>query len=148
MRAGHGINQLPCDANFPRCLAHRPLKDIAHAKPTSDLLYIDGLPFERKARIASNHEQPFEPRKRGGDFFNHPIRKILLLWITGHVLKREDRNGRLIWDWRGRTHLLRQRAMRFRAYSVSADRLADVLELLFAPVLEASVQLAFDFAVH
>ena len=35
-----------------------------------------------------------------------------------------------------------------RADSVGANRLGDVLELLFAPVLEASVQLAFDFAVH
>src|SRR6516162_9429955 len=38
--------------------------------------------------------------------------------------------------------------MRSRAYSKSADRLGDVLELLFAPVLEANVQLPFDFAVH
>ena len=35
-----------------------------------------------------------------------------------------------------------------RADSVGANRLGDVLELLFAPVLEANVQLAFDFAVH
>ena len=38
--------------------------------------------------------------------------------------------------------------MRSRAHSKSADRLGDVLELLFAPVVEAKVQLAFDFAVH
>jgi hypothetical protein len=38
--------------------------------------------------------------------------------------------------------------MRFRAYSVSADRLGDVLELLLAAILEANVQLAFDFAEH
>src|SRR6516164_2681264 len=38
--------------------------------------------------------------------------------------------------------------MRSRAHSESADRLGDVLELLFAPVFEANVQLTFDFAVH
>ena len=37
-----------------------PLKDIADAEPASDLLDIDGFAFERKARIASDHEQPFE----------------------------------------------------------------------------------------
>ena len=37
--------------------------------------------------------------------------------------------------------------MRFRAHGVSADRPGDVLELLLAPVLEANVELAFDFAV-
>jgi hypothetical protein len=34
-----------------------------------------------------------------------------------------------------------------RAHSVSADRLGDVLELLFAPILEGSLQLALDLAV-
>src|SRR6516162_820850 len=38
--------------------------------------------------------------------------------------------------------------MRSRAYSVSADRFGDVLELLLATILEANVQLAFEFAVH
>ena len=33
-----------------------------------------------------------------------------------------------------------------RADSVGADRLGDVLELLLAAILEANVQLAFDFA--
>src|SRR6516162_2553995 len=56
VRACHRINQLPRDANFARRLAYRPLKDVAHAEPTPDLLYIDGFAFERKARIASDHE--------------------------------------------------------------------------------------------
>jgi hypothetical protein len=38
--------------------------------------------------------------------------------------------------------------MRCRAYSVGADRLGDVLELLLAAILEANIQLAFDFAAH
>jgi hypothetical protein len=38
--------------------------------------------------------------------------------------------------------------MRSRAHGVNADRPGDVLELLFAPVLEADIELAFDFAIH
>ena len=38
--------------------------------------------------------------------------------------------------------------MRSGVYSVSADRPGDVLELLLTAILEANVQLAFDFAVH
>src|SRR5262249_3788134 len=60
----------------------------------SDLLHIDGFAFERKARVASDDEQPSEPRERGGDLFNHPIRKILLLRIAAHVLERQYRDGR------------------------------------------------------
>ena len=67
---------------------------------------------------------------------------------------------RLLMFWNGSTAMdglsgvagpylvLGRRAMRSRAYSVSADRLGDVLELLFTAILEANVQLAFDFAVH
>src|SRR6516225_554992 len=89
----HRINQLACDANLSCRPAHRPLKNVAHAKPASDLLDIDGLALERKARIASDHEQRFEPRERGDDFLNHPIGKILLLGITAHVLERQYRDG-------------------------------------------------------
>src|SRR5215831_7151654 len=75
VRACHRIDQLPCDADFPRRLAHSPLKDITDAKPASDLLDIDGFAFERKARIASDDEQPFEPRKCGDDLLYHSIGK-------------------------------------------------------------------------
>src|SRR5262249_22258157 len=61
-RPRHRINQLPCDANFPRCLAYSPLKDIAHAKPAPDFLDIDGFAFEGETRVARDHEQRFEPR--------------------------------------------------------------------------------------
>src|SRR5215468_6976838 len=59
VRAGHRVNQLACDANFPRGLAHRPLEDIADAKPAPDLLDIDSFALEGETRIAINHEQPF-----------------------------------------------------------------------------------------
>src|SRR5260370_12070249 len=142
MRACNRIDQLPCDADFPRRLPHRPLKDIAHAEPAPDFLDIDRSALEGEARIASDHEQPFEPGKRCNDLLNHPIRKIRLIGITTHILKRQHGARRFVWEWKGRTQLLDRCAKRSRAYGKSADRLGDVLELLFAPVLEASVQLA------
>ena len=64
-----------------------------------------------------------------------------------HVLERQNGDGRLVREWRGRTQPLCQRPRRSRADSVGADRLGDVLELLLATILEASVQLALDFVV-
>src|SRR5687767_12056291 len=96
MRPCNRINQLPCDADFPRRLAHRPLEDIAYAKPAPDLLDIDRSALEGETRVTSDHEQPFEPRKRGDDLLNNSIRKIFLLGIAAHVLERKHRNGRLI----------------------------------------------------
>src|SRR5262244_2115302 len=67
----------PVMRHFPRRPAHSPLKDITHAKPAPDFLDIDRSAFEGEARIASDHKQPFEPRQRGDDLINHPVRKIL-----------------------------------------------------------------------
>jgi hypothetical protein len=63
-------------------------------------------------------------------------------------LKRQHGDRRLIWKWRGRNERLGQRVVRPRAHSISVDRLGDVLELLLAAILQANVQLAFDFAVN
>src|SRR6478609_7735956 len=58
--ARHCINQLTCDADLPCRLAHGPFEDIPDAKSTPDFLDVDRLTFECKARVASNHKQPFE----------------------------------------------------------------------------------------
>src|ERR1700681_3480433 len=90
------IDQLPRDADFPRRLPHRPLEDIAHAEPAPDFLDIDRSALEGEARITSDYEQRFEPRKRRNDFLNHPIRKILLFRVAAHVLERQHGDGRLV----------------------------------------------------
>src|SRR6266853_1169167 len=96
MRACHRINQLPCDANFPRCLAHRPLKHIAHAKPASDLLDIDSFAFEGETRVTCDNEQRLKARQRSDDFFHHAVGEIFLLGIAAHVLKRKPLRGSVL----------------------------------------------------
>src|SRR6266404_1367892 len=94
------LNQLARDANFPRRLALRPLKDIAHAKPAPDFLDVDRFALEGETRISSDHEQPFEPRKRGSDLLNHPVREVLLLGIARHVRERQHGDGGLVGNCR------------------------------------------------
>src|SRR5262249_9560146 len=69
---------------------------IAHAKPASDFLDIDGLAFEREARISSDYEQPLEARERGDDFFYHAVREVFLFGVAAHVLERQHGDGRLV----------------------------------------------------
>jgi hypothetical protein len=103
VRAGSLIDQLPSDADFPRCLAHRPFKDIAHAQLVPDLLHVHRLALVGKAGIAGDNEEPFEPRQRRSNLLNHSIGEVFLLGIAAHVLERQDRNGRLVWEWRSST---------------------------------------------
>jgi hypothetical protein len=44
-----------------------------------------------KFELGAITKQRFEPRERRDDFLNHPIRKVLLLGITGNALERQDR---------------------------------------------------------
>src|SRR5262249_58814892 len=117
-------------------------------KSAPDFFNIDGSAFKGEARIASDDEQRFEQRKRRNDLLNHSVREVFLLRIAAHVLKRQHGDGRLVREWWGRTQPIAQRAISSRAYGKSADRLGNVLELLFAPVLEAKIELALDLAVH
>src|SRR5215831_18293731 len=115
VRARHRINQLPRDANFPRCLAHSPLKDIAHAKPAPDFLDIDRFALEGETRVASDYEQRFEPRERRNDLLNHSVREVFLFGVAAHVLERQHGDRRFVWEWKRRAQLLDRRAMRSRA---------------------------------
>src|SRR5438046_6373914 len=146
MRACNGSDQLTCDANFPGRLPHRPLNDIAHAKRTPDFLDIDRSALEGEARITSDYEQRFEPRKRCNDFLNHPIRKILLFRVAAHVLERQHGDGRLVGQREGLRSLGRRFCYRRRAWAdahaPSPHRFGDILESLGAHILSGALNLA------
>ncbi len=93
MRACNRIYQLPCDANFPRRLPHRPLEDIAHAEPAPDFLDIDGFALEGETRVTCDNEQRLKARQRSDDFFHHALGEKFLLGIAAHVLKRQHGDG-------------------------------------------------------
>ena len=101
MRACNRIDQLPCDANFPRRLPHRPLEDIAHAEPSPDFLDIDRSALEGEARIARDHEQRLEARQRGDDVFDDTVGKVFLLGIATHVLERQNGDGGFVGEREG-----------------------------------------------
>src|SRR5690242_16867472 len=147
MRAGHRINQLAGNANFPRCLAHRSLQNVAHAKPAPDLLDIDRSAFECEARIARNHKEGLEPRQRCNDLFDHPVREVFLFDIAAHVFEWQHRDRWLVWAWWVQKSV-DQCTMHSPANSKGAHRLGDILELLLASIFEANVQLGLDFEVY
>src|SRR5215467_891371 len=99
MRGGFGVDQLPGDPNPAAGLPHRTFKDIADAEFAPDLLHIDRLTLVRKARIASDDEEPADATERSNDFFDHSVGEILLLGVAAHILERQHRNRRLIGQW-------------------------------------------------
>src|SRR5438094_6837075 len=67
MRAGFGIDQLPCDPHPVAGLAHRAFEHVAYAKFARDTLHLDRLPLVGEARIARDYEKPANTGERGDD---------------------------------------------------------------------------------
>ena len=84
------------DAQAVARLAHAPFQNIAHAEFAPDLPDIDGLALVGEARIAGDHEQPFDPRQAGDDVLDHAVGEIFLLRIAAHVLERQHRDRGLV----------------------------------------------------
>ena len=89
--AGDRVDQLPGDAHPVAGFAYRAFEQIAHAQFARHLLHVDRFAFVEKARIACDHKQPGQPGNRRRDLLDHAIRKILLLRVARHVLKRQHR---------------------------------------------------------
>src|SRR6516165_11466567 len=77
MRPVRGVDQLRGDAHATACLAHGAFEHIAHAEFAPDLLHIDGAAFVGEARVASDDEEPFDPREGSDDLLDHAHRQSI-----------------------------------------------------------------------
>ena len=76
------IDQLCGDADATSGLAYAPLKAVAHAQLTADLLYVDSAALVGEARIPGDHEKPVEFRKAGDDVLGKAVSEIFLIGVT------------------------------------------------------------------
>mgnify|MGYP003349203566 CR=1 FL=1 len=69
-----------------------------------ELADIDGLPFVGEGGVACDDEDAAAFRERGRNLLDHAVREILLLAVATQVVKRQDGDGRLVWQ---RQHFFR-----------------------------------------
>ena len=143
MCSGCGVDELPGDAHAVRRLAHAAFEHIAHAELAADLLHVDRPALVGEGRIARDDEKPFDARKAGDDVLDHAVGEIFLFGIAAHVLEGQDCDRWLIGQ-RKRESFRRTAA---RLQLVDPHRPCDVLQLLFAHVLEVCVELAAHLPV-
>src|SRR5215831_14909979 len=141
MSAGRRVHQLPSDAHPLSGLTHAAFEHVAHAEVAPDLLHVNGFALVRKARIARDHEQPWQARNRGSDLLDHAVGEIFLLRVAAHVGKGKDRDRRLVREGRTGSHLRGCRASRGH-YPVCPDWPRDVLERLLPHVFEGEIEAA------
>ena len=87
MVAGRGIDELDSDPQPAASLAHAPFQYVAHAKLAPDLAHIGRVAFVGEARIARDHEEPFQSRQPSDDVFHNAVGEVFLLVAAAHVLK-------------------------------------------------------------
>src|SRR3982075_1192199 len=151
MCAGRSLNQLTGNTHPPAGLSDASFQHVAHAKLPPDLFDVDRVSLVREARIPGDYEQGVEARQCGDDVLDHAVGEVFLLGIAAHVLERQDGDGRFVRQRRllggfgsyGRTGA----GGGVQSQSVGPDRLGNVLELSFAPILQRGVELALDLVV-
>jgi hypothetical protein len=83
--------------------------------------------------------EPRQPRDCRRDLLDHAVDEVLLLGIAGHVLKRQDRERRLVGE-RQRSSDRQRRAERAEIDTIGAHRSCDVFDLLLAEIVEGDVE--------
>src|SRR4051812_15826594 len=124
-------------------LTHRAFQHIAHTEFAADLPHVYSLAFISEAGTAGDHEQPANAAESGDDLLDHAVSEILLLGVAAQVLKRQDRNGRLV----GQGERYSYPAL-VEPHTMDANRTCDVLDLLWPMIIEIYVDLAHDIALH
>jgi hypothetical protein len=157
MCSGRGFDQLRRDAHPVTRLAHASLQHIAHAEFPPDLPHIDGPAFVGEARIARDHEQPFDPRQAGDDVLDHAVGDILLLAIAAHVLERQDRDRRPVGQRKASRGLFGRGGFTRRGgldasgdadlQRINPDGMCDVLELDLAKIGHGEIEPGPDLAI-
>src|SRR6516225_6413745 len=138
MGAGGRIDKLAADAHPLPGPAHAALEDIADTKLAADLLWVDGFSFVGECGIASNDEKPAPFRQRRDDVLSNAVDEIFLLGIPTDIVKRKDGDRGPVGQrpWR---RVRRDRwsvGPLYEKSAIGAHRPGDVLDLLFAHVLE------------
>ena len=142
------IDELGCNADLATGPAYTALEDIARAQRLGDVPRLDGLSFIGKRRLFGDDRERPPQGERGDDIFGKPVGEVFLLRVAGQVVEGEHGNRGFV----GRRHKpsCPPRACGVGAMSCDAidpDRVGDVLEGLFAQILELGLHLAPYLAV-
>src|SRR6266404_3768856 len=96
MSAILAIYELAGDADFACGFSHAPFQHVANTELASDLSDVRGATLIGKARIARDHEQRLEVRKRGNNVLDDAVGEVLLLRIAAHVLEGQHGDRGLV----------------------------------------------------
>jgi len=93
-------------------------------------------------------KKPGEASNHGGDLLDHPVSEVFLLWVSAHVLERQNRKRQLVGQRQGRFF-----GRRFCRLTAEPNRKhvhwpGDILDLPLAHVVEDEIELAADFIAY
>src|SRR6516165_5786633 len=152
MRPARRIEKLGGYSNAVATAAQAAFEDIAHPQLAADLADVDGAALIGEARIARDHKEPLDAREPRDDFLDHAVGEIFLLRIAAQIGERQHGDRRLVRQCKNRRRwpIRRDGGSTFVLDGgpnvVGAHRPGDILDLLFAHIVEGDIELALDIA--
>src|SRR6266446_3730797 len=144
------LDELAADANTVARPPQAALDHVADPELAGELFRICSFALVAKAGIARHDREPPCPRQLRNQVLGHAVEKELGLGVATKVLKRQD-SDRRFFRWRSGplADRGRRRGCRLAQYNPEgADRTRDVLDLVFAQILEGYGQPIADLVAH
>ena len=92
--AADRVDQLRRHAQSFAVAADAALDHVANAQLLADPAHVDRTALVLERGVACDHDQAGEPRQLSDDVVGDAVAEILLAWITGDVLERQDGDRR------------------------------------------------------
>src|SRR6516164_9878664 len=147
------LDQLCGDAETIGGPPHAAFEHVAHAELATDFAYVHSRTLVSKGGAARDHKKCMVVRQVGDDVLGDTLREILLFGLAAHIGKGQHRDRRLLLWWscrsgrgdRCRDYLI---GRRIEPNAMDRHRPGDVLDLVFAHVLEGKMQLVAHLIAH
>src|SRR5262249_36447613 len=131
MVAARRVDELRGDAHAVAGFADAAFEHVAHAEIAADFAHVERLALVAERRIAGDDEQPMRLGQRRDDVLSNAVGKEILLDVAAHILEREHRNRRFIWQ-RQAAGSLDAGGWRLGTELIDAHRSRNILKLLLA----------------
>jgi uncharacterized protein DUF5681 len=144
---GRRVDELDIDAHAVSDALNAAIQDIADLQLAPDRPHVDRLAFERKRRIAGDHDGASYAREVSREALRDPVDEMLLVGVAADIgeWQNDDREA-----WRAQ--FFRRRGRRgFRGpvdpKRVDPDRFSDVLELSLTQVGDRQIKPSLDLPI-
>src|ERR1700730_11508324 len=93
MVAGFDVNELHINSQPVATTLHRAFEHVPDIQLPTELLHVDGFPFEGERRVAGDNKRAADPRQVRGQALGDAIYEIILFGVAAEISERQHYDG-------------------------------------------------------